>query len=73
MAFMTLKDIDVCYDKKKQVLKGLNLEVEEGRAGISLSPSGRGKTTTLRVVAGLLNRRAESFSGWSGFNKGAGA
>ena len=25
---MTLKDIDVCYDKKKQVLKGLNLEVE---------------------------------------------
>ena len=60
MAFMTLKDIDVCYDKKKQVLKGLNLEVEEGELVSLLGPSGCGKTTTLRVVAGLLNRRAES-------------
>ena len=30
MAFMSLKDIDVSYDKKKQILKGLNLDVEKG-------------------------------------------
>ena len=53
MAFMTLKDIDVCYDKKKQVLKGLNLEVEEGELVSLLGPSGCGKTTTLRIIAGL--------------------
>ena len=29
---MTLKDIDVCYDKKKQVLKGLNLTLTGGSA-----------------------------------------
>ena len=27
MAFMSLNGIDVSYDKKKQILKGLNLEV----------------------------------------------
>lgn len=54
MAFMTLQDIDVRYDKKKQILKGLNLEVQEGELVSLLGPSGCGKTTTLRVVAGLI-------------------
>ena len=30
MAFMSLNQIDVSYDKKKQILKGLNLNVEKG-------------------------------------------
>ena len=30
MAFMTLNQIDVSYDKKKQILKGLDLKVEKG-------------------------------------------
>lgn len=54
MAYMTLKDIDVRYDKKKQILKGLNLEVQEGELVSLLGPSGCGKTTTLRVVAGFI-------------------
>lgn len=62
MAFMTLKDIDVCYDKKKQVLKGLNLEVEEGELVSLLGPSGCGKTTTLRVVAGFIEPQGGIFS-----------
>lgn len=61
MAFMTLKDIDVCYDKKKQVLKGLNLEVEEGELVSLLGPSGCGKTTTLRVVAGFIEPQSGIF------------
>ena len=51
MAFMSLNGIDVSYDKKKQILKGLNLEVEEGELVSLLGPSGCGKSTTLRVVA----------------------
>lgn len=62
MAFMTLKDIDVCYDKKKQVLKGLNLEVEEGELVSLLGPSGCGKTTTLRVVAGFIEPEGGVFT-----------
>lgn len=62
MAFMTLKDIDVCYDKKKHVLKGLNLEVEEGELVSLLGPSGCGKTTTLRVVAGFIEPQGGVFT-----------
>ena len=62
MAFMTLKDIDVFYDKNKQVLKGLNLEVEEGELVSLLGPSGCGKTTTLRVVAGFIEPQSGIFS-----------
>ena len=38
MAFMSLNGIDVSYDKKKQILKGLNLEVEEGELVSLLGP-----------------------------------
>ncbi len=62
MAYMSLKDIDVCYDKKKQVLKGLDLEVQEGELVSLLGPSGCGKTTTLRVVAGFIEPQNGVFS-----------
>lgn len=62
MAFMTLQDIDVCYDKKKQILKGLHLEVEKGELVSLLGPSGCGKTTTLRVVAGFMEPQNGNFT-----------
>ena len=55
MAFMSLKDIDVSYDKKKQILKGLNLDVEKGELVSLLGPSGCGKTTTLRILGGFTS------------------
>ena len=55
MAFMTLNQIDVSYDKKKQILKGLDLKVEKGELVSLLGPSGCGKSTTLRVVAGFID------------------
>ena len=61
MAFMSLKDIDVSYDKKKQILKGLNLDVEKGELVSLLGPSGCGKSTTLRVVAGFIDPQGGSF------------
>lgn len=54
MAFLNLSDICVSYDKKHNVLEGLNLEIEEGELVSLLGPSGCGKTTTLRVVAGFI-------------------
>ena len=63
MAFMSLKDIDVSYDKKKQILKGLNLDVEKGELVSLLGPSGCGKSTTLRVVAGFIDQFLIHFSG----------
>ena len=62
MAFMTLKQIDVSYDKKKQILKGLDLEVEKGELVSLLGPSGCGKTTTLRVVAGFIEPKGGTFT-----------
>ncbi len=61
MAFMNLRNIDVCYNKKNKVLKQLSLEVEQGELISLLGPSGCGKTTTLRVVAGFIEPQAGSF------------
>ena len=52
MAFMTLEKIGVSYDKKKQILKGLDLAVEKGELVSLLGPSGCGKTTLLSILAG---------------------
>ena len=54
MAFMSLNQIDVSYDKKKQILKGLNLNVEKGELVSLLGPSGCGKSTTGRVILRLI-------------------
>ena len=62
MAFMTLNQIDVTYDKKKHILKGLNLDVEKGELVSLLGPSGCGKTTTLRVVAGFIEPADGTFT-----------
>ena len=67
MAFMSLNGIDVSYDKKKQILKGLNLEVEEGELVSLLGPSGSARILEAIVVglavafgvgAGLLVARS---------------
>ena len=62
MAFMTLNQIDVSYDKKKQILKGLALKVEKGELVSLLGPSGCGKSTTLRVVAGFIDPQGGTFT-----------
>ena len=55
MAFVELNDIRVTYDGKNDILKGLNLQMQEGELVSLLGPSGCGKTTTLRVIAGFID------------------
>ena len=62
MAFMSLNQIDVSYDRKRQILKGLSLDVKKGELVSLLGPSGCGKSTTLRVVAGFIDPQGGTFT-----------
>jgi ABC-type multidrug transport system ATPase subunit len=39
--------------KKKEILKGINLEVEEGKCVVLMGENGAGKTTLLKIICGL--------------------
>ena len=56
-AYLTVNNIEVIYDHVILVLKGVSLEVPEGRIVTLLGANGAGKTTTLKAISNLL--RAE--------------
>jgi branched-chain amino acid transport system ATP-binding protein len=51
---LTINNIEVIYNDVILVLKGLSLEVPEGRIVALLGGNGAGKTTTLKAISGLL-------------------
>ncbi|HEU4384201.1 MAG TPA: ABC transporter ATP-binding protein [Anaeromyxobacteraceae bacterium] len=51
---LKVNNIEVIYDDVILVLKGLSLEVPEGKVVALLGSNGAGKTTTLKAVSGLL-------------------
>jgi ABC-type Fe3+/spermidine/putrescine transport system ATPase subunit len=53
MGVLSLNDLTVAYGGET-VIRGLDLEVAEGELVSLLGPSGAGKTTILKAVAGLL-------------------
>ena len=57
MASVSFKKLEKTYGSL-QVVKGIDLEVEDGEFAVLVGPSGCGKSTTLRMLAGL-----ESISG----------
>ena len=54
---LSVNNIEVIYDHVILVLKGVSLEVPEGRIVTLLGANGAGKTTTLKAISNLL--RAE--------------
>ncbi len=53
MAVMELKDVRYSYDGKRNVLKKVDVEFEEGKIYAVVGPSGCGKTTLLSRLGGL--------------------
>lgn len=53
MSIMELKDVTYSYYAEKQVLKGVNMGLEEGKMHVIFGPSGCGKTTLLSLMGGL--------------------
>ena len=76
---ITLNDVSKSYlqaDKEIHVLKGINIELEEGQFVSITGPSGSGKTTLLKIIAlidsldtGNINIFGESISNLSEKNK----
>jgi multiple sugar transport system ATP-binding protein len=53
MAKVELKNLYKTYNKKIEALQDINFTIEDGQFFVLLGPSGAGKTTTLRCIAGL--------------------
>ena len=53
MSTISLRNISKIYDKKTKVIENLNLEIEAGSFTVLVGSSGCGKTTILRMIAGL--------------------
>ncbi len=52
---LALKNVEVVYDDVILVLKGLSLEVPDGKIVALLGSNGAGKSTTLKAISGLLH------------------
>ena len=51
---LQVKNIEVAYMKVIQVLRGVSLEVREGKLVSLLGANGAGKTTALKAISGML-------------------
>ena len=52
---LQLNNVEVIYSDVILVLKGINMEVQEGGIVALLGANGAGKTTTLKAISGLLH------------------
>lgn len=53
MAKVELKNVCKSYEKKLEIVKGVNLEIKDKEFIVLVGPSGCGKSTILRMIAGL--------------------
>ena len=53
MAYLTLKNLNKIYPNGFHAVHNFNLEVEKGEFIVFVGSSGCGKSTTLRMIAGL--------------------
>jgi branched-chain amino acid transport system ATP-binding protein len=62
---LQLNSIEVAYMKVIQVLRGVSLEVGDGKIAALLGANGAGKTTTLRAISGMLKTEEGEVTGGS--------
>ena len=53
MSIMEVKNVGYTYDNRRKVLRGINVQMEQGKLYAILGPSGCGKTTLLSLIGGL--------------------
>ncbi len=67
---LVLNNVEVVYSDVVQVLRGISIEVPDGKIVALLGANGAGKTTTLRAISGLLRtQEGEVTRGYIEFNK----
>lgn len=54
MSILQFKDVCKAYKKNNMVINHLNLEIPEGKIIGLLGPNGCGKSTLIKMVAGIL-------------------
>jgi zinc transport system ATP-binding protein len=55
---ISIKDLNFSYQKKREVLKEVNLRVDEGDFLAIIGPNGGGKTTLLKLILGELKAKS---------------
>ena len=50
-----INNISKSYNQKDKVIKGLNLQINDGEIFGFLGPNGAGKTTTIKMITGILD------------------
>ena len=53
MSIMEVKNVGYTSDNRRKVLRGINVQMEQGKLYAILGPSGCGKTTLLSLIGGL--------------------
>ena len=61
MAYLSLKDVNKIYPNGYHAMHDFNLEIERGEFIVFVGSSGCGKSTTLRMIAGLENISSGEF------------
>ena len=51
---LEIRNLVFGYDRQNPVLKGVDLELEEGMVGILMGRNGAGKTTLFKIITGVL-------------------
>lgn len=50
-----VKNVSKAYNKNNKIIENLNLEIQDGEIFGFLGPNGVGKTTTIKMITGILD------------------
>jgi branched-chain amino acid transport system ATP-binding protein len=62
MGLLTVSDLVVGYSAADEILKGVDLHLDEGEIVCVIGPNGAGKSTLLKAIAGLLHPQRGSIA-----------